>query len=259
MMIIPFNKLSEYEFSLSKINLIRQNPIYRTLTVKNRRCNGFLFFTKGEGVYEYGDKKITFTAGSVIYLPYESKHVLKVVSDGAEFFRVDFNIKVRGEVVLFSNIPTKISDAFSNDCLEVIDQLENLCLYSNDNILKMQKLLILFDFLRKSSNVDKKGKILAASVYIAEHFAEPLNCNELAKLCYLSTSQFYNLFTKQFKKTPLQYRDDLIIEKAKILLKLEEITVSEIAEILGFADVAYFSRFFKKHVGISPSNFSKNE
>ena len=59
--------------------------------------------------------------------------------------------------------------------------------------------------------------------------------------------------------TPLQYRDNLIVKKAKVLLKLEEITISEISEILGFTDVAYFSRFFKKHVGMSPSIFAKKD
>ena len=59
--------------------------------------------------------------------------------------------------------------------------------------------------------------------------------------------------------TPLQYRDKLVVDKAKVMLKLEEITISEIAEILGFADVAYFSRFFKKHVGVSPSEFAKDK
>ncbi|MBQ3235320.1 MAG: helix-turn-helix transcriptional regulator [Clostridia bacterium] len=258
-MITPLDKLSEHEFSLSGINLIRQKPIYHYLNVKNRRCNGFLFCTKGECVYEFDNKKIAFAPGAVIYLPYGSKHCLKVVSEHVEFFRVDFTIKIKGEIVLFSNRPTKITDAFSKDCLEILDQLENLCLYSNDNVLKMQKLLSLFDCLRNNSQANKKGKIYSASVYISEHFAEPLDCNHLAKLCFLSTSQFYNLFNKQFNMTPLQYRDNLIIKKAKVLLKLEEITISEISEILGFTDVAYFSRFFKKHVGISPSIYAKKD
>ena len=80
------------------------------------------------------------------------------MSPDVEFFRVDFNIRVKGEVVLFSNIPLKITDAFSKECLEVVDQLENLCLYSNDNILKMQKLLTVFDYLRKGGKKDKMGK-----------------------------------------------------------------------------------------------------
>jgi AraC-like DNA-binding protein len=256
-MIIPLKELSKYEFSLSGINLIHQKPVYRYLNVKKRLCNGFFFCTKGECVYEYCDEKITLTPGSVIYLPYDSNHVLKVVSDDIEFFRLDFTVKVKGEIVLFSNKPLKITDSFGSECMETLSQLKNLCLYTSDNLLKMQKLLVLFENLRQDNQSDKKSKIYSAGVYIAEHFAEPLDCNHLAKLCFLSTSQFYNLFNKQFGMTPLQYRDGLVVEKAKVLLKLEEITISEISEILGFADVAYFSRFFKKHVGMSPLNFVK--
>ena len=254
-MIIPLEKLSEHEFSISGINVIHQKPVYRYLNVKKRHCNGFLFFIKGECVYEYKDKKITFTPGSAVYLPYGSQHVLRVVSEDIEFFRVDFTIKVDGEVVLFSSHPIKAINSFDKECVENIDQLENLCLYSSDNLLKLQKLLTLLDYLRKENKPESKSKLTPACVYIAEHFAEPIDCKYLAKLCFLSTSQFYNLFNKQFGCSPLQYRDNLVIEKAKVLLKLEEITVSEISEILGFTDVAYFSRFFKKHVGVSPSIF----
>ena len=255
-MIVPLEKLGDYEFSITGINLIHQKPTYRYLNVKKRHCNGFLFFIKGECVYEYGDKKITFTPGSVVYLPYGSKHVLKVVSEDIEFFRVDFTIKVNTEVVLFSNHPIKVIDSFGKECVAIIDQLENLCLYSNDNLLKMQKLTDLLCYVKSASKQVNKSKIQPACVYIAEHFAEPINCSKLAKLCFLSTSQFYNLFNKQFGCSPLTYRDNLVIEKAKVLLKLEEVSVSEISEILGFTDVAYFSRFFKKHVGVSPSTFA---
>ena len=256
-MIIPLEKISDYEFSVSGINLIHQKPTYRFLNVKKRHCNGFLFFIKGECVYEYKNKKITFTPGSAVYLPFGSQHVLKVVSEDIEFFRVDFTIKVNSDVVLFSNHPVKVIDSFNKECVEVIDQLENLCLYSNDNLLKMQKILTLLGYLRKANKTENKSKIQPACVYIAEHFAEQIDCAKLAKLCFLSTSQFYNLFNKQYGCSPLQYRDNLVIEKAKVLLKLEEITISEISEILGFTDVAYFSRFFKKHVGISPSAYTK--
>lgn len=256
-MIIPLDRLSDYEFSVSGINLIHQKPTYRYLNVKKRHCNGFLFFIKGECVYEYKDEKIAFTPGSAVYLPYGSKHTLKVVSEDIEFFRVDFTIRVNGEVVLFSNHPTKVVNSFGKECMEILDQLKNLCLYSNDNLLKMEKLLNLLSLLRKENQAESKSKLHPACVYIAGHFAENIDCAQLAKLCFLSTSQFYNLFNKQFGCSPLQYRDNLVIEKAKVLLKLEEITVSEISEILGFADVAYFSRFFKKHTGVSPSAYAK--
>ena len=258
-MIIPLDKLGNYEFSVSGINLIHQKPVYRYLNVKKRHCNGFLLFIKGECVYEYKGKKITFTPGSAVYLPFGSKHTLTVVSEDVEFYRVDFTVKVDNEIVLFSNHPEKVTNSFDSECVQVLDQLKNLCLYSNDNLLKMEKLLNLFKCLIKEKQTVSNGKIHPACVYIAGHFTEPIDCVKLAKICFLSTSQFYNLFNKQFGCSPLQYRDNLIIEKAKVLLKLEEITVSEISEILGFTDVAYFSRFFKKHVGASPSVFAKRK
>jgi AraC-like DNA-binding protein len=258
-MIIPLEKFGESEFSVTGVNLIHQKPTYRYLNVKKRHCNGFLFFIKGECVYEYADKKITFTPGSAVYLPYGSKHTLKVVSEDIEFFRVDFTIKQSGEVVLFSNHLIKVIDSFGKGCVAILDELKSLCLYSNDELSKIEKLLGLLAYLKNKNQVKNKSKIYPACVYIQEHFAEPINCAELARLCFLSTSQFYNLFAKQLGCSPLQYRDNIIVEKAKVLLQLEEITVSEISEVLGFTDVAYFSRFFKKHVGISPSDYAREE
>lgn len=254
-MIISFEDIGNYEFSISDINLIHQKPIYRHLAVKKRHCNGFLFFIKGECVYEYENEKLTFSPGSAVYLPLGSQHTLKVVSEDIEFFRIDFTIKVDNQVVLFSNHPINILPHFNEDCIEIIDQLKNLCLYSTDNMLKMEKLLNIFCYIKNKSRPVNKSKLFPASVYIAEHFTQQINCEELAKLCFLSTSQFYNLFNKQFGCTPLQYRDRLLLQRAKTLLKLEEINVSEISEMLGFNDVAYFSRFFKKRTGINPSEY----
>ena len=47
------------------------------------------------------------------------------------------------------------------------------------------------------------------------------------------------------------------MRRALEMLDTGEITVSEVAEMLGFESVAYFSRFFKKHQGISPAEYMK--
>ena len=48
------------------------------------------------------------------------------------------------------------------------------------------------------------------------------------------------------------------IEKAKIYLKDTDYKVYEVADILGFENVTYFSRFFKKHTGISPKEYKES-
>jgi AraC-like DNA-binding protein len=90
-----------------------------------------------------------------------------------------------------------------------------------------------------------------------EHLTEKVSCAFLAKLCCLSTAQFYNLFHAEYGVPPLEYRNDLLVRRATLLLKDGSYSVTEVAETLGFESVSYFSRFFKKHKGISPAQYIK--
>ena len=54
---------------------------------------------------------------------------------------------------------------------------------------------------------------------------------------------------------PLEYRSSLLAKRASQLLREGSFSVTEVAEMLGFESVSYFSRFFKKHKGISPSKY----
>ena len=63
------------------------------------------------------------------------------------------------------------------------------------------------------------------------------------------------MFKEQTGYPPLQYINKLRIERAKQLLADAGLSVSECAETLGFTDVNYFSRLFRKFTGVSPSKY----
>lgn len=255
-MIIPFSELKNYNFSLSSINVIYQKPAYRILKVNKRTYNGFLYIKHGECKYLFNKQEIRLSPGALIYLPSLSKHTLVITSEEFEFYRVNFTLHINNEVALFSSEPMKITDYAPAECVDAIRSLDEDYRFEDDTIAKTGKLCTILSSLQKSKLSPRAKKLAPALTYMNDHLTD-FNCRHLASLCYLSTAQFYNLFSEEFSLTPLEYRDKLLIQRAVVLLKSGEITISEVSSMLGFEDPAYFSRFFKKHKGVPPSAYLK--
>lgn len=255
-MIIPFEELNRYDFVISDINIIFQRPSYRHIPLGARLINGFLYITNGYGTYilESGER-IDLFPGCVIYLPKGGRRIFDIDRAGIEFYRVDFNIYIEGEIVLFSDKPILLLEGVDYKFKDCINNLLEECRYEGNEFLKKAWLLMAFSSLLPHPSSVYNARIGPAVKYIDEHFNEKIDCHKLAKLCYLSTSQFYSLFNQKFGKTPIEYRDSLILRRAELLLESGETSVAEIAEELGFASASYFCRFFKKHRKVSPSNY----
>jgi len=80
---------------------------------------------------------------------------------------------------------------------------------------------------------------------------------EVAKRTGLSYVQFIRRFKAYTGKTPMAYLNDMRLQRAKELLWDSDAMIKEIAVACGFNDEYYFSNFFKKHTGYSPSVFRK--
>lgn len=93
--------------------------------------------------------------------------------------------------------------------------------------------------------------------YIAKHYHEPITSKHLADLCHVNESYFCRFFKKSFGKTPLSYLNEYRAEKAAVLLKESQKSITEIALETGFENSNYFTRIFRKIKGISPSAFRK--
>ena len=82
-----------------------------------------------------------------------------------------------------------------------------------------------------------------------------LGLEELAKLCHMSLSSFKRKFRDVYSESPGKYMTRLKIEKAKTLLKLQDLPVSEIVFQAGFNSISAFNRAFKAETGQSPTEF----
>ncbi|MBE6731836.1 MAG: helix-turn-helix transcriptional regulator [Ruminococcaceae bacterium] len=101
--------------------------------------------------------------------------------------------------------------------------------------------------------------IVPALQYIDSHFNEDINLNTLSDLCNLSVSRFSHLFKEVTGTSAIQYVNDLRVSKASMYLNTTTLSISAIAQKIGFDDAAYFSRIFRKITGISPSDYRKKQ
>ena len=95
--------------------------------------------------------------------------------------------------------------------------------------------------------------LVRAIAYIDRHLRDPLAVADLARHAHLGTSRLSQLFREQLGTSPSQYVADAKARMAERLLLNPSMTVKEVAGSLGFGSVSYFSRFYRKHCGVSPS------
>lgn len=105
---------------------------------------------------------------------------------------------------------------------------------------------------------DVARKVQDARLHLLEHSAEPVDMNDLASQLGLSYSRFRSVFKESTGTSPHQYHLDIRLNKARELLCHSTLTLTEIADRVGFTDAYYFSRLFKKKKGCSPSSYRRN-
>ena len=80
----------------------------------------------------------------------------------------------------------------------------------------------------------------------------------MARKVYISPYYLSHLFREELNITFLEYLTMVRMEEAKKLLKDTSLSIVAIASQVGYEDASYFSKVFKKYVGISPAQYRKN-
>lgn len=94
--------------------------------------------------------------------------------------------------------------------------------------------------------------------YIEEHYQEKLKLSDVADQVYVSQWHLSKLLNRHTGQNFSEVLNGIRIEKAKELLKNPALRVGDIADAVGFMDIAHFSRVFKKTVGVSANDYRNN-
>lgn len=94
-----------------------------------------------------------------------------------------------------------------------------------------------------------------AQTYIQEHYARRLSLQDVADHCYVSQWHLSKLLNRHLGQTFYDLLNSIRVQQAKKLMEDPSLRISEIAERVGYADTAHFSRVFKRLEGISAAEW----
>ena len=103
---------------------------------------------------------------------------------------------------------------------------------------------------------EKSNSIIEmAEEYIKDNFHKDVSLDEVSKTVNISPYYFSKIFKEGTGKNFIEYLTNIRMERAKELLSTTEQSMKEICAMCGYSDPNYFSRSFKKNVGVTPTEF----
>ncbi len=187
-------------------------------------------------------------------------HVINIYPECCEIFlgQIGITDKFLQNISRFPEIKKKCTDIIS-EMLSVKEKNEkgNLLFIS----ASIQKLLfhILQVLEEKSPKEETKifnyAKIIPAVEYISKNFNKKIQIKELAVLCHYNVDYFSRGFKKLLGMTIVEYINFERYKYAKMCLLESKATVSEIAQKSGFSSEKALYGYFKKTLGMTPSEF----
>ena len=94
--------------------------------------------------------------------------------------------------------------------------------------------------------------------YIDYHFKESLTLDQLAEEAHMNKYYLSHAFKREYGVSPINYMISRRISESKYLLAETDLSLSQIAQLLGFSSLSYFSQVFRKTQGVSPMEYRQD-
>ena len=104
---------------------------------------------------------------------------------------------------------------------------------------------------------DEEAAVQKVMNYVNLNVAEPLTLKSLAAMCFISPSYLSALFKQEAGTTLIDYINTQRVNRAAQLLEHSSHTIAAVAEEVGILDVNYFTKIFKKTLGVTPTRYRR--
>ncbi len=224
-----------------------------------------LYITEGRGVFESEKGLFKVQAGNLLIIRKGQWHRYKPDEDsGWTEFYVGFDGHLADHFLLQKSvlegksvIPVGKHTELLDTYLQVFDLIQDekpgFQEIASGLIIKLLGYIVAFQKQSDFSSKPLEKAIQELRFAMREDIVAQPNLEYYAQLCNVSTDYFRIMFKKYTGVSPHQYQLDLKLMRAKELLVTSTKSVKEISYELGFQSVHYFSRYFKKRMGMNAS------
>ncbi|MBQ7661569.1 MAG: helix-turn-helix transcriptional regulator [Clostridia bacterium] len=248
---------------------LHSKKIHKTERKDGRADYQLIYVAKGK-LHLYAEDKdhIVQKGNMILFRPGEPQIYSLYAKDKPETYWVHFTGNNVERILEYYHIPkgasviyTGLSRNYKWLFRQMIQELQlQRANFSDMNVLQLRQL-----FLYISRNISGEMPVPAelldeieqAMHYFNKNFYRPIVIEDYAKEHHMTPWWFIQNFKKIAQVTPVQYIVSLRISNAMNLLDSTDDPVTKIAGAVGYDNALYFSRLFKKHVGISPREYRK--
>ncbi len=257
------------ECDTDNINQCGGSPLYNILLLEG---SGKVSVDLVEYIFE--GKIVLFTTPyQIIYFNTEQPLKTKRLQFHGDFYCIEYHKKeVACNGLLFNNIyqqpyiNLETEDYIEMDYIleKLIVEIENISSYSIAVVRAYLQLILALCSKIKSKDIviyEEKNThhpLMKFKALLENNFHKERQPSFYATQMGISPNNFSKICKQHFLKTPSTLIHERVILESKKLIHLSYKSMKEIAAELNFDDENYFSRYFKKHTGITPTAFREN-
>jgi len=237
---------------------------------------------KGQAKYNIDTKEQTVKAGDLLFV--SERHIVDNYSASADFeclcimvsteFYHGFVQSVQNvsSLLLFSMnnpvvalTPSEVQ-VFSNYFHTIREKITNTGHHYRENLVKALLLAMFYDMSNVIYRVEQQGKkpqMRADALFsqfirlLEQNFRSIRRVSWYAEQLFITPKYLSEVVKQTSKRTPNEWIDSYVILEARVLLKTTTMSIKEIADELHFPSQSFLGKYFKEHVGVSPSEFRR--
>lgn len=149
---------------------------------------------------------------------------------------------IQAHLIFSDSFSISLFEKAANSVYDTMEWVRHIILRVKDYSTKLEDSLSVIDKVKR---------------YITLHIGEELSREDIASYVYLNPDYLTRLFKKETGQTITEYIQSERIESTKKLMETTSLSVSKIAEKMGYSNFSHFARMFRKNTGLSPLEYKK--